>query len=176
LTRERSREFHQPKLLRRQFRRNLAGDARQADAGNRGTREFSRFLISLGMDECADDDILRDRQTHEWPHDLKRPPRAGGAHFVGLAPDEIDAIQENFAAIRSQESVEKIEYGRLAGPVGTDNPEDRSFHHVETDILNSLQSAETARQIFDAEQNLLAAGSARHKRRRPRNGCRLHNH
>ena len=70
-SRQRAGEFHQSKLLGRQLAGNAIGDIEKTDAGDGVGGKPAGVVVVLGVDIGADNDIVGDRQSRKWPHDLE---------------------------------------------------------------------------------------------------------
>jgi hypothetical protein len=77
-----------------------------------------------------------------------------------LAAGHFATIEENFARARPQEPVQQVEQRGLAGPVGTDDPEDLISSQLEADVLNGFQSAEGTRQVADFKNDVACSGGS----------------
>ena len=99
-------------------------------------------------------DIVARREVRQQTGDLERTRQAEPATLIGRQPGDVAAGEMNGAGIRHQLPGQLADQRGLAGAVGTDDGMQFTGSDVERQIVGCLDAAETADQVFNAEQGI----------------------
>src|SRR5437773_2090998 len=144
---ERARELQALLVDQRELRRETVRLALEADEREQtlGLRRGRARLAAGAPVETPDAHVVEGREPGERPHELERPRDALGAHTVGRPAGDITVAEADRAAVRHQGPGDQVEERRLAGPVGTHDPDQLAVRDGEADLADRAHSAERLR-------------------------------
>src|SRR5262249_2100589 len=122
----------------------LAGDRREA----KGVGEEA--APRAGMH--ADHHVLEHGHPREERQVLEGPPDPERGDPVGPEPEERVPIEEDLAVVRRVEPADAVEQGRLASPVGADEPGDAPFLDRQRHAVQGQDPAEPHRHGADGQE------------------------
>jgi hypothetical protein len=98
--------------------------------------------------------VLERRQIPDGGPPLKRPDDPLLGDLVRLHARDVVAGEKDLAGFQRDEPCGRVEEGRLAGPVGPDDPPDLALGHLGADVLKRREAAELHREMVDREERL----------------------
>src|SRR5204863_5822684 len=108
-------------------------------------------LVARSAEEHGRRDVVAHGQFHERARELKRPRDPPTADPVRRPPGDVLAIEPNGAG-RRRKPAHHVEERRLAGAVGTDEPDHFAPAHREVDAVERAHAPEPLADVFDLEQ------------------------
>jgi len=97
------------------------------------------------------DDIFQDRQARPESKALERPGNAQPRQAVGRRPEQRLAPVGDPARIGPHKAADRVEEGRLAGPVGADDRNHLARTDLQRDPIERQDSAEADGEVRDLE-------------------------
>src|SRR3546814_17063057 len=128
-------------------------------------RRHTRCALVTGVQTCALPisaqegahlQVLRDRHLAEHVVDLRHIADAAAHDAVGSPAGDVAAVEADRAAAQAEQSEDRLQRRRLAGPVGPDDADDLAPSHGEVDAVQDVGAAIAAHHHPGAEEGLAA--------------------
>ena len=100
----------------------------------------------------CDGDVLGHRQSRKQAGVLEGSLQTEPGPFVGAEEGDVLAEQQNLAVVRFDEPGDDVEDRGLAGPVGSDEPEDLTIADTERDAVDGGDAAEALLDIAQLQR------------------------
>src|SRR3546814_19920375 len=95
--------------------------------------------------------VLRDRHLAEHVVDLRHIADAAAHDAVGSPAGDVAAVEADRAAAQAEQSEDRLQRRRLAGPVGPDDADDLAPPHGAVDAVTDVGTARAAHPPAVAE-------------------------
>jgi hypothetical protein len=95
----------------------------------------------------AGTDIIQDGQPAENPDNLEGPGNAKSVDRVGFETDDVFFLEEDLALVGRIITRDQVDQGRLARPVGADQPNDLSGSNGKGDLFDSAEATKPPREV-----------------------------
>src|SRR5215831_6048262 len=138
--------------LRSAIVRAVAATGSEPHALHDLTRALERLGHARMTGQGADPHVLEDGHAREGPRDLEGPGQAEAADRVRREPHDRAVTEADVPGVGGEESREQIKDRRLAGAVGSDEPEHLARRDREVEASHRPKTAEAPRQPARVEQ------------------------
>ena len=100
-------------------------------------------------------DVLRDGEGREDASVLEGPPQARHRPPAGRPGADVDAAQFDPTAVDGEHPGDEVEDGRLARPIGADQPQCLTTTKLEGDVVDGDDPAEALGEVVGGEDDRL---------------------